>query len=126
MPNFVARQWLKAGESQLIAALYGPGRVETELDGVPVSVTTRTAYPAEQTIEFDIQPAQAARFTFTVRIPGWCHGARLLLNGQPLDRLSLEAGTFVPGEREWQPGDCLHLDLPSSWPCSASQRRDLH
>ena len=96
---------------ELIAALYGPGRVETELAGVAVTVTTRTAYPAEQAIEFDVQPARPARFTLTVRIPGWCHAAKLSLNRQPLD-LALAAGTFVPVEREWQPGDQVRLELP--------------
>ena len=111
MPNYVSRQWMKGGESVLIAALYGPGRIETHLAGVPVTVTTRTAYPAEQAIEFDLQPAAPARFIFTVRIPCWCHSASLSLNGQPLD-LPLPAGTFVPVESLWQPGDCLRLELP--------------
>ena len=111
MPNYVARQWMKGGETELIAALYGPGRIQTHLAGVPVSVTARTAYPSEQAIEFDIQPARPAQFTFTIRIPGWCHGARLTLNAQPLDLL-LTAGSFAPVERQWQPGDCLRLELP--------------
>jgi len=111
MPNYVARQWMKGSETELIAALYGPCRLQTHLAGVPVSIMARTAYPSQQAIEFDIQPARPARFTFSVRIPGWCHGARLTLNGQPLD-LPFLPGSFLPVERQWQPGDCLRLDLP--------------
>jgi len=111
MPNFVARQWLKGSDSELIAALYGPGQIRTDLAGVPVTITAHTAYPSEQAIDFDLQPARAVRFKFTVRIPGWCHAAKLSLNGQPLD-LPLTAGTFVPVERLWRPGDSLRLDLP--------------
>jgi hypothetical protein len=111
MPNFAARQWMKGSEDEIIAALYGPGQVQTQLAGVPVAITARTTYPFEQAIEFNIQPEQPARFRFTVRIPGWCQRPRLSLNGEPLD-LTLMPGTFVPIEREWQPGDRLQLEIP--------------
>jgi hypothetical protein len=111
MPNFVARQWLKGGDNEIIAALYGPGRVQTQLAGVPVTITALTTYPCEQAIEFEVEPEKPARFTFTVRIPGWCERAGLSLNGRPL-AIPLSSGTFVPIEREWQPGDSLRLDLP--------------
>lgn len=113
MPNYVARQWMKRSESEIIAALYGPGCIQTELAGVPVTITAHTTYPCEQAIEFDIQPEQLVRFTFTVRIPSWCRRASLSLNGQPLNSSTLLApGTFVPIEREWQPGDSIRLELP--------------
>jgi hypothetical protein len=111
MPNFVARQWMKGSDNEIIAALYGPGRVQTQVAGVSVTITSRTIYPCEQSVEFDVQPERPARFTFTVRIPGWCKRASLSLNGGPLVTAML-AGTFVPIEREWQPGDRLRLDIP--------------
>jgi uncharacterized protein len=111
MPNYVARQWLQGGDNEIIAALYGPSRLQTELAGVPITITARTTYPADQTIEFDVDPARPVTFPFTVRIPGWCRYAALWLNGQPLN-LPLTPGTFVPIERKWQAGDCLRLDLP--------------
>lgn len=111
MPNYVGRQWMKAGDTEIVAALYGPGCVQTRLAGIPLTITARTAYPSDQAIEFGIQPAKPARFTFTVRIPGWCRHASLTLNGRPVE-LPLMAGTFVPITREWQPDDRLRLNLP--------------
>lgn len=111
MPNYAARQWLKYSDTEIIAALYGPSEIQTQLKGVPVTIIERTSYPAEQAIEFDVQPERPTRFTFTVRIPQWCKHASITLNGQPLD-LILKAGTFVPIEREWQPNDCLRLEIP--------------
>jgi hypothetical protein len=111
MPNFVARQWLKGSEDEIIAVLYGPGRVRTRVGGVPATITARTSYPCEQGLEFDIDPERPAHFTFTLRIPGWCKRASVSLNGQPLG-IPLSAGTFVPLERDWQPGDRLRLDIP--------------
>lgn len=111
MPNFVSRQWLKCGADELIAALYGPGQVETVLGGQRVRVEAVTNYPAAESVEFIVTPQAPARFTISLRIPGWCRRARLLLNGAPID-LPLEAGSFQPVEREWMPGDRIRLELP--------------
>ena len=111
MPNFAARQWMKGSEDEIIAALYGPGQVQTQLAGVPVAITARTRYPFEQAVEFSIQPEKPARFQFTVRIPGWCQRPGVSLNGEHLE-MALAPGTFVTIAREWWPGDRLRLDIP--------------
>lgn len=111
MPNYTARQWLKRGEKEIIAALFGPGNLHTHIEGASLTITERTNYPSEQCVEFVFKPPNPLRFTFTVRIPGWSTRASLSLNGQPLD-LPTPPGTFLPIKRDWQPGDVLRLDLP--------------
>ena len=76
MPNYVARQWLKGGDSELIAALYGPGSIRTHLGGAAVTVTERSAYPAEQAVEFDIQPDRPARLHLHRAHPGLVSACR--------------------------------------------------
>jgi hypothetical protein len=102
---------MKGSETEIIAALYGPSRIQTQLAGASLIINARTSYPAEHAIEFDIQSERPAQFTFTVRIPGWCQRASLSLNGQLINQ-PFTPGTFVPIEREWQPGDCLRLEIP--------------
>lgn len=113
MPNYISRQWLKRGENEIIAALYGPGMVQTRVSGTPVTIKTDTSYPAEQTIRFEVMPEEQTEFTFTVRIPTWCKQASLSLNGEVLN-MPLLPGTFVPVQRNWQRGDTLLLQLPYS------------
>lgn len=111
MPNYVARQWLKRGENEIIAALYGPGELQTSIAGNPITIKANTCYPAEQTIRFEIWPEHALKFRFTLRIPAWCKQATISLNNSRLD-MPLTPGTFTSVERQWQPGDYLTLELP--------------
>jgi hypothetical protein len=54
--------------------------------------------------------ATAAAFTLHLRIPGWCRGARLTLNGRPQPLAPVDG--YVALQRTWQPGDALVLTLP--------------
>ena len=47
----------------------------------------------------------------SLRVPGWCDGASLSLNGEA-GRTPTEDRGYLRIEREWQPGDSLTLDLP--------------
>ncbi len=131
VPNYIANQWQRSPEGGIIAALYGPGRLETTAgpNHTPVTITAHTRYPFEEAIEFEIAPQAAARFTFSVRIPGWCRRAELSVNGQPVEA-SLAPATFVPLAREWQPGDRVTLRLPfelrlEPWPLKMTTSNDL-
>jgi hypothetical protein len=122
MPNYVARMWLRDGHGGLIAALYGPGSVTVPAgDGKhEVTVIQETDYPFGERIDFQFRCDTSVVFPFTLRIPGWCDDAQLLLNGKPLDR-KLTAGMFITVKREFKPNDRLSLLLPmklrlTRWP----------
>src|SRR5215216_3469893 len=122
MPNFISRMWLRAPNGGIVAALYGPGVLQSTvgMQETPVKITAHTRYPYEQAVEFSIEPATPVQFPFSVRIPAWCSRARLTLNGQAMEA-ELQAGSFFTLERLWQPGDVLRLELPfemalDSWP----------
>lgn len=120
MPNYVDHMWQRGNEDEVVAALFGPSLLSTVLAGVPVTIDEDTRYPFEQSVTFTLQPARPARFSFSVRIPGWCQGANILVNGGLLGK-TLVPGSFQRIEREWRPGDTIHLALPFSlvlkrWP----------
>jgi hypothetical protein len=129
MPNYISRMWMRSRDGGIVAALYGPGILQTTVGATatPVRVTARTRYPYEQSIEFSIEPQEAASFPFWVRIPAWCSRARLSLNGQNVEA-EPEPGSFFRLERRWQPGDTLRLELPfepaiDSWPMNGVSLR---
>ena len=114
MPNFVERMWMRGqGDpvGEIAAALFGPGRLETQVAGTSLTIQEDTRYPFEETIHFSFFPEHPVRFTFTVRIPGWCRRPAIIINGKPLIE-SLTPGSFQRIEREWHPGDQLDLSLP--------------
>jgi DUF1680 family protein len=122
MPNYIARMWLRDGNGGLTAALYGPGSVTvpTGPEGRTVTVLQETDYPFGERIDFHFRCDFPVAFPFTLRIPGWCNDAELMLNGKPLGH-KLSAGTFITVTREFMPNDRLSLLLPmklrlTRWP----------
>lgn len=114
MPNFVERMWMRGQgdqDSEIVAALFGPGQLEDQVAGTPVVIQADTRYPFEQAVRFTLLPEHPVRFIFTVRIPAWCRRPAILINGQPLAQ-TLMPGSFQRIERVWHPGDQVVLSLP--------------
>ncbi|MBO4476521.1 MAG: glycoside hydrolase family 127 protein [Bacteroidales bacterium] len=107
-PDYAARMWLR-GKKEAVAALYGPSRFRYS---DALSFTEQTEYPYGQTVTITAEAAgRKQRARLTLRIPGWCTGASLTLNGKPV-RKPLAAGTFVTLNRRWASGDKVVLTLP--------------
>ena len=120
MPNYISKMWMRAAEGGIVAALYGPGTLQTTAGETPVTITAKTRYPYQQSVEFTLQPAAAVSFAFILRIPAWCSRASLKINGQDAGT-GLKPGSFFTIRRLWQPGDVVLLELPfelalQEWP----------
>ncbi|MBB2947321.1 hypothetical protein FB565_007089 [Actinoplanes lutulentus] len=84
--------------------LYAPGSFRTGDHAVQVD----TGYPWDGRITVTVSLASAAPWTLSLRIPAWCTGARLAVNGEPV-----EATTgYMRLTRTWRPGDRVELTLP--------------
>ncbi len=113
LPNYVDRMWMRGRDAtdEIVAALFGPSRIEVSLSDTHVTIEERTRYPFEPTVGFTLTPERRARFVFTVRIPGWCKDPVVTVNDQPL-ATPPASGEFCRIEREWQAGDRVELALP--------------
>ena len=94
--------------------LYGGNNLSTKLeDGSAIKLSQKTAYPWDGTInlQFDETPKKA--FSVFLRIPGWCHNAKILMNGK-LFATKTNGGEYVEVKRTWHKGDQLQLilDMP--------------
>lgn len=89
------------------------GHVKLSMEGQEVEIRQETDYPLTGTVKLRVMPVDEQRFTLALRIPGWCRGARLLVNGevQPLDSGVLRNG-YVMLDRVWKQGDTVTPDLP--------------
>ncbi len=94
----------------LAVHLYAGGSAAFEAGPVPVRLEVRTAYPWEERIELIVEPEEAAVFTLWLRLPGWCRGPRLALNGTP-QTIEPVAG-YAGLRRRWSRGDRVELVLP--------------
>ena len=113
LPNFISKMWMRTADGGVAAALYAPGSLHISVGEAetPVTITAKTRYPYQESVEFAVEPAQPVAFTFSLRIPGWCRGARLSVNGQVVQAV-LTPGSFYPLRREWRAGDVVRLELP--------------
>ncbi|MBI3514013.1 MAG: glycoside hydrolase family 127 protein, partial [Proteobacteria bacterium] len=91
--------------------LYIAGRGRFEIDGTPVTVTQATTYPWDGAVALTVAPDKPADFTLALRIPGWCRGARLAINGVGVDLAGAVARGYARITRQWRGGDRITLDL---------------
>ncbi|MCC6125969.1 MAG: glycoside hydrolase family 127 protein [Pirellulales bacterium] len=114
IPSYIAHLWMNTGDRGLAATLYGPCTVSATVgEKIPLKLTCQTAYPFEETVRITVDPGQKASFPLYFRIPAWCSGARLTLNGNSLDATP-DAKGFVRIERLWSKGDLVELFFPMS------------
>jgi DUF1680 family protein len=73
--------------------LYVGGTADVKLaDDRTIKLTQETRYPWDGSIKLTLQPDGPQGFDLCLRIPGWSHGARLKLNGKPIDHPDVQRG----------------------------------
>lgn len=79
-------------------------------DGTGLKITQKTNFPWEGTVDFTLDPAQPAEFTFYLRIPGWSHDAKVFVDGEPMYS-GIDPGKYLAIRRHWKTGDKVRLEL---------------
>jgi len=90
---------------------YAPSSVRTRLaDGTVVALDVSTGYPADGRVRITVQ--EDARFTLTLRVPGWAEGALVrVLSGDGESSEPARPGA-VSVRRSYRAGDVVELALP--------------
>ena len=91
--------------------LFVGGTCKVSLDKTPVQLRVETNYPWQGDVKMTVEPARGAEFAIHVRIPGWCRGAKLKLNGRAIDKPRIARGYAVL-RRSWNKGDTIELEMP--------------
>lgn len=111
-PKFAAHLWMELSEGGLAAVAYAPSRATTRVGGAEVTVTAATAYPFDDTIDFEVACAEPVAMPIVLRVPAWATEATIELAGAAQ---SLEPGRFHRFARTWTPGERFRLRLPMRW-----------
>jgi DUF1680 family protein len=90
--------------------LYGGISTTVETAGTKVALREVSTYPWSGDIRIDISPETPAAFDLKVRIPGWCKGATVKVNGELVQATPMNG--YVTVNRVWSAGDSVTLDLP--------------
>jgi len=116
MVRFVASvgQYFYAASAEGDAAYvlhYASGKGVVPLKDGKVQLVQRTNYPWDGAIQVIVEPQGASEFAVCLRVPGWCEGAKVRLNGKELPEAAPKDG-FIAVRRKWASGETLDLDLP--------------
>lgn len=116
-PKFVQSMWMATPDKGLAAIAYGPNSVTYPVGkkGQTVKILEQTNYPFYDTVTFKVLEGEA-KFPLLMRIPEWCEGATVALNGGSAKAAA--PGTFYKLERGWKVGDTVTLKLPMRIECS--------
>jgi len=113
-PKLAATLWMATPDGGLVAVAYAPCAVHAPVaGGDTVTIEEETTYPFDETVRLTIraEPDRPIAFPLRLRIPAWCTGARLAVNGRAEGLSDLEDG-FVTLRRAWRDGDMVELTLP--------------
>jgi hypothetical protein len=107
----VARYAYAQSDNSVWVNLYVGSTAEAELAGGRVKLVQETKYPWDGDVRISVEPAKMMTFGVHLRIPGWCEGAAVTVNGERAATDSL-AGRYLELKRAWKPGDVIELSMP--------------
>ena len=111
-PYYAEEMWLATPDQGLCAMLYCPSEVEAKVgDGTAVRIAEATGYPADESITFTVSTPKAVRFPLYLRVPRWCAGPKLAINGKAVETKA-EPLAYLVVDRTWADGDKITLELP--------------
>ncbi|HEX2907322.1 MAG TPA: beta-L-arabinofuranosidase domain-containing protein [Phototrophicaceae bacterium] len=93
----------------LYAHLYNQNQTKFQMAGQTVQIEQQTHYPWDGDIQFTVKTAAPVEFTLAARIPGWCRGYHLEVNGTPVNAVIVDGYARI--KRLWADGDQARLVL---------------
>jgi len=96
----------------LTVNLYTKSRAAVKLGcGVSLKARQATDYPNSGRVAVYLDPDRPAKFPLRLRIPRWCKGAAVSVNGKIAER-AVEGGQFFAIDRKWHTGDRVDVNMP--------------
>jgi uncharacterized protein len=97
-------------DSALWVNLFIQGSATAKVSGKQVKVEVVTEYPWHGQVLLKPRLEGSARFDLRLRVPGWCRGATVKVNGENA-QAKTDRGYLVLS-RDWRTGDEVELNLP--------------
>ncbi|MFC5653556.1 glycoside hydrolase family 127 protein [Paenibacillus solisilvae] len=101
-----------SSDNAVYTHLYMGSQAQIDVGGASVGLKQETNYPWDGEVKLTLALEEAKRFKLALRIPAWCEGAAIRINGESKqEELVMEKGYAVV-ELNWQDGDVIQLTLP--------------
>jgi DUF1680 family protein len=96
---------------EIYVNLYAAGDANVTLPKGKVAIKQATRYPWDGDVKLTITPEEIKDFALKLRIPQWCQGATVAINGKSLGELVNDKG-YVTIDGSWSAGDVVELNMP--------------
>jgi uncharacterized protein len=110
LPSLPGYVYATSGDG-IYVNLYVAGEGQMAIGDTTVTIRQVTDYPWEGQVELTVTPQRPTTFDLCLRIPGWCDGAQLAINGEAAECRPNAKG-YVVVHRLWKAGDQVKLQLP--------------
>jgi DUF1680 family protein len=100
---FVNSLWMKEKDG-LVATLFAPCEVKTQLNGNEIKILEETNYPFENIIQFKIKSSKSANFSLKIRKPIWAKEVKLNCDYKT-------EGQYLVVNKTWQNEESITLEL---------------
>ena len=107
----VGGYFVSHNKDEIAFHLYGGISTSVELGQGQVKLRETSNYPWSGDIKIEIETEKSFEFTLNLRIPGWCSGAKVQINGKEFSADAVVKG-YLPIKRIWAKGDVVALTLP--------------
>jgi hypothetical protein len=125
-PWYAQNLWQATPDNGLALWLYTACEVQARVGnrGAKAGVVCETTYPFDGKATLTVSAEEQAAFPLYLRVPGWCRGYSVALNGRPVD-VQPRPGAYVRLEHGWRTGDRIEIDMPlevslTRWPRTGS------
>ncbi len=111
-PYYAEHLWMATPDNGLVAMLYNSCTVTAKVgSGAEVSLQEETHYPFDEEIKIKVSTSKTAAFPLYLRIPEWCTGAKISVNGKLLAHTN-KPSTYSKIDRAWKNGDVVKIQFP--------------
>jgi len=97
--------------TSLYVNLFVPSQVIWDHDGNDIKVEQATSYPESETTTLHVNPTKSTAFNLKFRVPVWCPGASVEINGSKQE-VVCKPGTWATLGRRWNAGDLVKITIP--------------
>ena len=106
MPGYI----YATDQNSIYVNLFVGSKASVHMNGSAVAVRQSTRYPWNGNVKIEIEPSQPGPFALMVRIPGWCTGETVKVNGTRVDSGKRTRG-YLRIQREWHASDVVEVEM---------------
>lgn len=99
-------------KKEILVNLYVQGEARLQVNGTDVTLSQKTDYPWNGKVVLKLTCAASSDFTLGLRIPDWCDGMSVKVNGEPVNLTACTRKSYARIRRTWTNHDRVEIDLP--------------